>query len=92
MIIGTHKALNENLKFKNLGLLVIDEEHRFGVRAKEKIKALKKDVDTLYMTATPIPRTLNMALSGLKDMSVISTPPEGRVETKPLFPFSVKTL
>ncbi|WP_457644733.1 DEAD/DEAH box helicase [Persephonella sp.] len=82
VIIGTHKALNDNLKFKNLGLLVIDEEHRFGVRAKEKIKALKKDVDTLYMTATPIPRTLNMALSGLKDMSVISTPPEGRVETK----------
>ncbi|WP_457623882.1 DEAD/DEAH box helicase [Persephonella sp.] len=82
VVIGTHKALNENVKFKNLGLLVIDEEHRFGVRAKEKIRLLKKDIDTLYMTATPIPRTLNMALSGLKDISVINTPPEGRVETK----------
>lgn len=82
VVIGTHKALNEKIRFKNLGLLIIDEEHRFGVRAKEKIRSLKKDIDTLYMTATPIPRTLNMALSGLKDMSVINTPPEGRVETK----------
>ncbi len=82
VIVGTHKALQDNVKFKNLGLLVIDEEHRFGVRAKEKIRQLKKDIDTLYMTATPIPRTLNMALSGLKELSVINTPPEGRVETK----------
>ncbi len=82
VLIGTHKALRENVEFKNLGLLVIDEEHRFGVRAKEKIKQIKKDVDVLYMTATPIPRTLNMAISGLKKLSVINTPPEGRVETK----------
>ncbi|WP_457641219.1 transcription-repair coupling factor [Persephonella sp.] len=82
VVIGTHKALQDNVRFKNLGLLIIDEEHRFGVRAKEKIRQLKKDIDTLYMTATPIPRTLNMALSGLKDMSVINTPPEGRIETK----------
>jgi len=82
VIIGTHKALNDKVKFKNLGLLIIDEEHRFGVKAKEKIKQLKKDIDCIYMTATPIPRTLNMALSGLKNLSVINTPPEGRVETK----------
>ncbi len=82
IIVGTHKALSKNVKFKNLGLLIIDEEHRFGVRAKEKIKQLKKDVDTLYLTATPIPRTLNMAISGFKKLSVINTPPEGRVETK----------
>jgi transcription-repair coupling factor (superfamily II helicase) len=90
VIIGTHKALQDNVKFKNLGFLVIDEEHRFGVRAKEKIRYIKKDVDTLYMTATPIPRTLNMALSGFKELSVINTPPEGRVETKTyLFPYSI---
>ncbi len=91
VLIGTHKALQDHVKFKQLGLLVIDEEHRFGVRAKEKIRELKKDIDTLYMTATPIPRTLNMALSGLKDMSVINTPPEGRLETKTyVLPFSEK--
>ena len=82
VIVGTHRILQDDVKFKNLGVLVIDEEHRFGVRAKEKIRQIKKDVDTIYMTATPIPRTLNMALSGLKDLSVIKTPPEGRVETK----------
>lgn len=82
ILIATHKGLNEDVKFKNLGLLVVDEEHRFGVRSKEKIKQIKKDVDTLYLTATPIPRTLNMALSGLKDISVINTPPEGRYEVK----------
>ena len=82
VLIATHKILYTNPEFKNLGLLVIDEEHRFGVRAKEKLKSLKKDIDTLYITATPIPRTLNMALSGLKDISVINTPPEGRIETK----------
>lgn len=82
VLIATHKGLSEDVKFKNLGLLVIDEEHRFGVRAKEKIKQIKKDIDTLYLTATPIPRTLNMALSGLKDISVINTPPEGRYEVK----------
>jgi len=82
VVIGTHRLLQDDVRFKNLGLLVIDEEHRFGVRAKEKIRQLKKDIDTLYLTATPIPRTLSMALSGLKDLSVIKTPPEGRVETK----------
>ncbi|SNZ02229.1 transcription-repair coupling factor (superfamily II helicase) [Persephonella hydrogeniphila] len=82
VVIGTHRILQEDVKFKNLGLLVIDEEHRFGVKAKEKIRHIKKDIDTLYLTATPIPRTLNMALSGLKNLSVIKTPPEGRVETK----------
>lgn len=82
VVVGTHRILQDDVKFRNLGLLVIDEEHRFGVRAKEKIRQIKKDVDTLYLTATPIPRTLNMALSGLKDLSVIKTPPEGRIETK----------
>lgn len=82
VVVATHKALSDNVKFKNLGLLIIDEEHRFGVRAKEKIRQLKKSIDTLYLTATPIPRTLNMALSGLKDISVINTPPEGRYEVK----------
>ncbi|NPA12461.1 MAG: DEAD/DEAH box helicase [Aquificae bacterium] len=82
IIIGTHKLLQDKVKFKNLGMLIIDEEHRFGVRAKERIRQKKKDIDTLYLTATPIPRTLNMALSGLKEMSVINTPPEGRMEVK----------
>ena len=82
VVVATHKILHSDIEFKNLGLLIIDEEHRFGVRAKEKLRALKKNVDTLYITATPIPRTLHMALSGLKDISVINTPPEGRYETK----------
>ncbi|NPA52639.1 MAG: DEAD/DEAH box helicase [Aquificae bacterium] len=82
IIVTTHKILHTEPEFKRLGLLIIDEEHRFGVKAKEKIKNLKKDIDCLYITATPIPRTLNMALSGLKDISVINTPPEGRIETK----------
>lgn len=82
VIIATHKILQDNIKFKNLGLLIIDEEHRFGVRAKERIRQLKSNIDTLYLTATPIPRTLNMALSGLKDISIINTPPEGRYEIK----------
>ncbi len=82
VIIATHKILQDNVKFKNLGLLIVDEEHRFGVRAKEKVRQLKSNIDTLYLTATPIPRTLNMALSGLKDISVINTPPEGRFEIK----------
>ena len=93
VLIGTHKALGDNVKFKNLGLLVIDEEHRFGVRAKEKIRQIKKDIDTLYMTATPIPRTLNMAISGLKNISVINTPPEGRKETKTyVLPYSIEKI
>ncbi|MDQ7056326.1 MAG: helicase-related protein [Persephonella sp.] len=81
-MIGTHRLLQDDVKFKDLGLLIIDEEHRFGVRAKEKIRTVKKDVDTIYLSATPIPRTLSMALSGFKDISVIRTPPEGRLETK----------
>ncbi len=93
VLVATHRALKNDVKFKDLGLLVIDEEHRFGVRAKEKIRQIKKDVDTLYMTATPIPRTLNMALSGLKELSVINTPPEGRVETKTyVLPYSEETV
>jgi len=82
ILVGTHKVLSILENFKDLGLLIIDEEHRFGVKAKEKIKMLKTTIDTIYMTATPIPRTLSLALHGLKEMSVINTPPEGRIETK----------
>lgn len=78
IIIGTHKLLQQDVKFKNLGLLVIDEEHRFGVKQKEKIKSLRANIDILTLTATPIPRTLNMALSGIRDLSIIATPPEKR--------------
>lgn len=79
IIIGTHRILSDDVKFKDLGLLIIDEEHRFGVLAKEKIRKIKTNVDTLYLTATPIPRTLNMALSGLRDISLITTPPPNRL-------------
>lgn len=78
LVIGTHRLLSSDVKFKDLGLLIIDEEHRFGVRQKEKIRSIKKTVDVLSLSATPIPRSLHMALTGLKDMSVIETPPEGR--------------
>ncbi len=78
VIIGTHKLLSDKVKFKALGLLVIDEEQRFGVAHKEKIKNLKKGIDVLTLTATPIPRTLNMAMTGIRDMSVITSPPENR--------------
>ena len=78
ILIGTHRILSADVKFHNLGLLVVDEEQRFGVTHKEKIKKLKQTVDVLTLTATPIPRTLHMALSGLRDMSVIETPPEDR--------------
>jgi transcription-repair coupling factor (superfamily II helicase) len=80
--IGTHKLLSENVQFKDLGLLVIDEEHRFGVRQKERIKALRAHVDILTLTATPIPRTLNMALAGTRDLSIIATPPARRLSIK----------
>ncbi|MBI5788756.1 MAG: transcription-repair coupling factor [Candidatus Schekmanbacteria bacterium] len=80
VIIGTHSLLQEGTKFANLGLLVVDEEQHFGVRHKEKIKALKSEVDVLTMTATPIPRTLHYALSGMRDLSIIDTPPEGRMD------------
>ncbi|MCG0275798.1 MAG: transcription-repair coupling factor [Thermosediminibacteraceae bacterium] len=78
IIIGTHRLLQKDVKFKDLGLLVIDEEQRFGVAQKEKLKQLKKNVDVLTMTATPIPRTLHMAMTGIRDMSIIETPPENR--------------
>ena len=82
IIIGTHRLLQDDVTFKNLGLMIIDEEHRFGVRHKEKIKAMQAEVDTLTMTATPIPRTLNMALSGMQDISIIATPPARRLAIK----------
>lgn len=79
ILIGTHKILNQNLKFKDLGLLVLDEEQRFGVKDKEKIKKIKTDIDVLTLSATPIPRTLHMSLSGIRDISVIATPPRDRL-------------
>jgi len=82
IVIGTHKLLSHDVEFKNLGLLIIDEEHRFGVRQKEKLKAIRTDVDILTLTATPIPRTLNMALSGTRELSVIATPPSKRLAIK----------
>ncbi len=78
VIIGTHRILSKDVKFKNLGLLIIDEEHRFGVKDKEKIKQLKNNIDVLTMTATPIPRTLHMSILGIRDMSVIYEPPQNR--------------
>jgi len=79
IVIGTHKLIQGDIKFGDLGLLIVDEEHRFGVRQKEKIKALRADIDILTMTATPIPRTLNMAMSGMRDLSIIATPPSRRL-------------
>lgn len=78
ILIGTHRLLQKDIRFPDLGLLVVDEEQRFGVEHKEKIKQMKANVDILTMTATPIPRTLHMALLGIRDLSVINTPPEGR--------------
>lgn len=78
IVIGTHRLLSSDVKFKDLGLLIIDEEHRFGVMAKEKLRALKHNVDTLTLTATPIPRTLNLSLLGARDLSIIATPPPNR--------------
>ncbi|NOZ51552.1 MAG: transcription-repair coupling factor [Gammaproteobacteria bacterium] len=82
IVIGTHKLLQANIKFKQLGLVIIDEEHRFGVRQKERFKALRSEVDLLTLTATPIPRTLNMSLSGLRDLSIIATAPAKRLAIK----------
>ncbi|MGI9251612.1 MAG: transcription-repair coupling factor [Pseudohongiellaceae bacterium] len=82
ILIGTHKLLNRRIDYKNLGLLIIDEEHRFGVRQKELLKSLRANVDILTLTATPIPRTLNMALSGIRDLSLIVTPPARRLSVK----------
>ena len=78
VIVGTHKLLQPDIKFKNLGLVIVDEEQRFGVRQKEQLKKLRAEVDLLTMTATPIPRTLNMAMAGLRDLSLIATPPAHR--------------
>lgn len=82
IVIGTHKLLQDEIKFKSLGLIVIDEEHRFGVRQKERLKSLRSSVDILTLTATPIPRTLNMAFSGMRDLSIIATPPARRLSVK----------
>ena len=78
VVVGTHRILSEDVEFRDLGLLIIDEEHRFGVKAKEKIKQLKNSIDVLTMTATPIPRTLHMSIVGVRDMSVIYEPPQAR--------------
>lgn len=82
ILIGTHKLLQKDFRFADLGLLIIDEEHRFGVKQKEVIKALRAEVDILTLTATPIPRTLNMALGGMRDLSIIATPPARRLSIK----------
>jgi transcription-repair coupling factor (superfamily II helicase) len=82
IVIGTHRLLQGDIRFRNLGLIVVDEEHRFGVRHKERLKALRTEADVLTLTATPIPRTLNMALGRLRDLSLIATPPETRLSIK----------
>lgn len=82
IVIGTHKLLQKNVRFKNLGLLILDEEHRFGVRQKERLKQLRSEVDILTLSATPIPRTLNMAMVGLRSISLITTPPRARLSIK----------
>ena len=82
IVIGTHKLLQPDIRFKRLGLVVVDEEHRFGVKHKEQLKRLRAEVDILTLTATPIPRTLNMTLGGLRDLSIIATPPADRLSVK----------
>ena len=82
ILIGTHRLLNPQISFGDLGLVIIDEEHRFGVRQKERLKALRAEVDVITLTATPIPRTLNLAMSGLRDLSIIATPPAKRLSIK----------
>ena len=82
IVIGTHRLLQDDIRFKRLGLVIIDEEHRFGVRQKERFKALRSEVDVLTLTATPIPRTLNMAMANLRELSLIATPPERRLSIK----------
>ena len=84
MVIGTHKLLSKSIKYHNLGLVIIDEEHRFGVRHKEHMKSMRSSVDVLTLTATPIPRTLNMSLAGMRDLSIITTPPAERLAIKTL--------
>jgi len=82
IVIGTHRLLGEDVRFKDLGLVIVDEEQRFGVRQKEQLKKLRAEVDLLTLTATPIPRTLNMAMAGLRDLSIIATPPAQRLAVK----------
>ncbi|OPY81765.1 MAG: Transcription-repair-coupling factor [Syntrophorhabdus sp. PtaU1.Bin153] len=82
IVIGTHRLLQKDIHFKDLGLLIVDEEHRFGVKHKEKLRSLKKNIDVLTLSATPIPRTLHMALTGIRDLSIISTPPLDRLAVK----------
>lgn len=91
-VVGTHRLLSNDVKFKNLGLLVLDEEQRFGVEHKEKIKNLRKDIDCLTMTATPIPRTLHMSLSGIRDISTIQTPPGERLPVQTYVAEETETL
>ena len=79
ILVGTHRLLSKDVRFRDLGLLVVDEEQRFGVAHKERIKQMRRKVDVLTLTATPIPRTLNMSLVGIRDMSVIETPPKDRL-------------
>ena len=79
ILIGTHRLLSKDIKFTDLGLLIVDEEQRFGVRHKERLKQMRKEVDVLTMSATPIPRTLHMSMVGMRDMSVIETPPKDRI-------------
>ncbi|MDF1646303.1 MAG: transcription-repair coupling factor [Legionellaceae bacterium] len=92
LVIGTHKLLQKGIEFDDLGLLIIDEEHRFGVKQKEKIKSLRTHVDILSMTATPIPRTLNMAMAGIRDISLIATPPAKRLAIKTFWQEKSNTL
>lgn len=93
IVIGTHRLLSKDIEFKNLGLLVIDDEQRFGVRQKEKLRDLRSSIDVLSLSATPIPRTLYLALSSLKNISLIQTPPEGRLPVKTfILPFSEKVI
>ncbi len=93
ILIGTHRLLQKDVRFKDLGLLILDEEHRFGVAHKEKLKKLRKDVDVLTLTATPIPRTLHMALVGIRDLSIIETPPPERLSIRTVVaPFDEKVV
>ena len=92
IIIGTHRLIQKDVKFKNLGLAILDEEHRFGVRQKEQLKALRAEVDVLTLTATPIPRTLSMAMEGLREFSVIATPPQRRLSIKTFQPIILTAL
>src|SRR5690606_26993999 len=82
ILIGTHKLLQPAVKYRDLGLVIIDEEHRFGVKQKDQLKSLRAQVDILTLTATPIPRTLNMAMAGMRDLSIIATPPARRLSVK----------